>query len=333
MGVICFSSLKGGVGKTTLSVSIAHAYSKRSCKTVLIDLDPSAHATRFFAAELGSPRAALAQLFLSPGREHPETELSPFVVPVRPYLELIPGGEELRHFLWGSGSKVFAHALPQLIRELGTVFDHVIIDTPPEFNVLTRNAIASSDLVVVPVDPSRMSVDSLEGLVRSAQHIRGPMWSIARTMVNRKATRVNKLALAEIDNRVAARATGSLQSEDEVEEFDASFSDPEAFLELLRQTERTTESVEAVLPKEAPVVEDPIYLLDGLTYRTEEQNRLSFMNKTAFDLKRTERLSEQYLNLAKELEDLLSLKGERAFPLESEGAMASSEQDLSALTD
>ena len=38
MGVVCFSSLKGGVGKTTVSLNVASAFAARGCETLLIDL-------------------------------------------------------------------------------------------------------------------------------------------------------------------------------------------------------------------------------------------------------------------------------------------------------
>ena len=69
MGVICFASLKGGVGKTSLSLNTAGAFAKRGCETLLIDLDPSGHSSRYFQAKslrkttpMESP---LARLFLS----------------------------------------------------------------------------------------------------------------------------------------------------------------------------------------------------------------------------------------------------------------------------
>ena len=50
MGVICFASLKGGVGKTSAAVNTAHAFATAGCETVLVDLDPSCNASLFFRA-------------------------------------------------------------------------------------------------------------------------------------------------------------------------------------------------------------------------------------------------------------------------------------------
>ncbi|HQH27456.1 MAG TPA: hypothetical protein PLP17_08680, partial [Oligoflexia bacterium] len=50
----------------------------------------------------------------------------------------------------------------------------------------------------------------------------------------------------------------------------------------------------------------PIYLLNSVVYRTEDQNKLTFLGKTAFDLRATAKLAEQYLGVARELEQILS---------------------------
>ena len=56
--------------------------------------------------------------------------------------------------------------------------------------------------------------------------------------------------------------------------------------------------------------QSPIYLLNSFINRTEQQNRLSFLNKTAFDGRDTGALSLQYAHLAKEIEDLISVVSE-----------------------
>jgi len=48
MSIVCFASLKGGVGKTTLALNVSAAFAERGCKTLIIDLDPTAHSTRLF---------------------------------------------------------------------------------------------------------------------------------------------------------------------------------------------------------------------------------------------------------------------------------------------
>ena len=69
MGIICFTSLKGGVGKTSLSSNVAHAFTQRGATTLLIDLDPTGHATRLFRTpsekDIADIESPLARFLLS----------------------------------------------------------------------------------------------------------------------------------------------------------------------------------------------------------------------------------------------------------------------------
>lgn len=330
MSVIGFSSLKGGVGKTSLSVNVAHGFTRRGCRTLLIDLDPSGHTSRFF--KIGVPErfpaweAPLARLFLAESQSQgsrdnddwtlPESGVEGLTVPVRNDLDLIPGGEELRHFLWGKGHQAFARKFPVLVEELKNNYDHIVFDTPPDFNCLTRNALAVSDVVVVPVDGSEMSIHSLESLILSAQHIRKPMLSIVRTMVNKQARRTKGLSNARLQEKLSLHgaATG-YRDEGGVLEYD--IEDPVEFMTMLQDWERTNRKGQTANGKD----DRPIYLLRSLVYRTEQQNQLSFVGRTAFDTRATAGLAEQYLGVARELELILSAR-ENEPELESDQAEA-----------
>ena len=367
MSIFCFSSLKGGVGKTSLSVNVAHAFARRGCRTLIVDLDPSAHASRLFLAHhkvrgsgatggwsiaaaqfVGADarrnsssqpnRAPLAHLLMT--RATPEElateqlpeqllsdetcelsaldsnstadssgpndsavnvsamdsnteQASQFVVSVRENLDLLPGSGELRHFLWGRGAKAFATMFGGFLSEMRGHYDYIIIDTPPDFNVLTRNAIAHADLVVVPVDSSEMSINSLEELYFAARHLKGPVWSIARTMVNRGSTRVQQFSTHSLESRLPLERCNL----DDAGHVAADLTDAKSFMSLLRN--RQSKAVDA---------EDcrRLFLLHAFIPRTDHHNRLSFLGKTAFDTGATADLSEHYLSAARELEDIIS---------------------------
>lgn len=318
MSVICFAALKGGVGKTTLSINVAHAFARRGCRTVLIDLDPSAHATAIF--KLGSRtdyllsdrppaavkiEASLARLFLSRDLSNNQgfqpSALQSAVYNLRPYFDLIPSGPELRHMLWGRGAKAFATFFPSLIEDLRTEYDHIVIDTPPDFNILTRNAIAAADLAVVPVDSSEMSINSLEEIIESSQHIKGPVWAIARTMVSRQAKTVHELSQEQLQSRFEIRDP---QEEDGEELLSSGIEDAQTFINMLYSHEQRASSIGR--SENTTADRSPIYLLHAMVSRTEQQNKLTFLGRTAFDSRATGKLADQYLSLAKELEDVIA---------------------------
>jgi chromosome partitioning protein len=308
MGVICFSSLKGGVGKTTLSLNVAAAYAERGGETLLIDLDPSAHTTRFFLRGESLPESPLARLLLSSNFSQSDSLIDVSVKKkihllkeVRNRLVLLPGGAELRHFLWGKGANTFKLLFAKLIHELKPSFDYIVIDTPPDFSVLVRNAIASSDLVVVPVDGSAMSIDCLNQLVTDAAHIRGPEWCIIRSMVSKQASRLRKISERRIKENLSVR---EFSEDDDLDQSDDMIDSEDGFISFVDKTapEAKNESSESA---------SPIYLLDSMVFRSEEQNKLSFAAKTAFENKSTGHLAKQYKKVAREIDALLMVTEEQ----------------------
>lgn len=314
MSVICFSSLKGGVGKTSLSVNVAHAFAARGCETLLIDLDPTSHTTRLFfrdrKIENDEPNG-LVKTLLSFSRQQPTggilgiLELASalgirLTAEVREQLSLIPGGDELRYLLWGNGGKAFASLFPRLVKELQGSFDQIVIDTPPDFNVLTRNALACADLAVVPLDSSAMSIDCLDQLLDAAAHLKGPQWAVVRTLVDRRSRKVQELSQARLKSTVGVEL-----SEKDKARAAAQKSKPEAAKKAPAKVEHAEIDLGAA--------DSPVYLLRSLIHRTEIQNRLSFVGQTSFDLAFARGLADEYLAVARELEDVITAVEESSF--------------------
>jgi cellulose biosynthesis protein BcsQ len=308
MSVIAFASLKGGVGKTSLSVNIAHAFAYRGCMTLLIDLDPSAHATRLFhtrdSAHLFPGESPLARMLLKKkSAETSQQNNAPFVVSVRKLLELLPGGKELRYFVPAQGAKFFAKRFPLLLNELKTHFDHIVIDTPPEFNILTRTAAACANIVVAPVDASEMGIHSVEELLDCSKHLKRPAWALVRTMVNSKAGRTRVLSHSRLEANLIL--TRSREPEDDAQDglltVQNNVADNQTFMKMFQGWTPANGADETHRENARSV-----YLLDAAVHRTEAQNQLSFLSRTAFDSKKTVALARQYLAVAREIEDILS---------------------------
>lgn len=320
MGVICFTSLKGGVGKTSLSVNVAHAFAERGCEVLIIDCDPSAHASRLLLGDLSADDSLarfLASLDLdsfSKGRVS-LTELAAarglqLFTRVREGLYLTRASHELRHFSWGQAARVFRRAFPVLMAELLNDFDYVIIDTNPEFNVVLRNCLAVADLAVVPVDACEMSIHSLEELLSITSHIKRPTWAIARTMVNQQASRLRALSDERLKRNISphAIAAGSREWSEDGEEF---MGGADEFLRDVRKRSGGRNGVEhGESGRSASAGIDstsPVFLLNSFIPRSEFQNRLSFLGRTSFDRRDTARLAVAYSQVARELEYLLTM--------------------------
>ena len=102
---------------------------------------------------------------------------------------------------------------------------------------------------------------------------------------------------------------------------DEDIEEASQFIQLLRKREsvngvagaKTENGVGGHEPSErraeepAATNQEPIYLLNSMIYRTEQQNRLTFTGRTAFDDRSTAKLAEQYLGVARELEEIITL--------------------------
>lgn len=157
---IAIYSLKGGVGKTTLSVNLAWASAMLSSRrTLLWDLDPQGGASWLMNVETGSRDGARAVF----SREIEAQRL--ICSTAYPQLDLLAADPSLRgldRLFFDLGKR---RRLQRLIEGLGGRYDRVVLDCPPGLTETSEQVLRAADIVVVPVVPSPLAERALHEVV------------------------------------------------------------------------------------------------------------------------------------------------------------------------
>ena len=195
MDIISIINYKGGVGKTTLTTNIAGDLAQLGYKVLMIDLDPQASLTfsflkpdewkkkvadkhtikNWFSDSKKIRTERFEDLIITPHKVKDSLKNKGKLDLVSSHLELINVDLELATKLGGANMtqvkeqfiKVHHRLLDGINQLPDDAYDIILIDCPPNFNIVTKNAIVASDYILIPAKPDYLSTMGIDYLKNS----------------------------------------------------------------------------------------------------------------------------------------------------------------------
>ncbi len=166
--VISIANQKGGVGKTTTAVNLAASLAVSEKRTLLIDCDPQGNTTSALGFPKDPARRTLYQTLIL-GEPIERVAIDAKIQ----RLELIPADKNLV----GATVELVSmedreYKLKTALQGIRGKYDYILIDCPPSLDLLTLNALAASDSVLVPIQCEYLALEGVSELLDTLMRLR-----------------------------------------------------------------------------------------------------------------------------------------------------------------
>ena len=185
---IAVSNEKGGVAKTTTTISLGAALAEIGEKVLLIDLDPQANLTLAAGLETGDVTTSASNILIEAtpllDTIH-ETEIENVdIIPAHPNIESAEQFLPMRTNYTATMRRAIAQAFP-------LPYDYILLDCPPFLGAITHNALSAANLLVIPTQAEFFSAYALRnmmGMIRRVRQDSNPdlAYRILITMLDRR---------------------------------------------------------------------------------------------------------------------------------------------------
>ena len=165
--IVAVANQKGGVGKTTTAISLGATLAAYEHPTLLVDIDPQSNSTSGLGIDRHSQRATTYQLLTGAAGPAEAVVATEF-----PHLSVIPSTPDLAGAeieLVGMVGREFR--LRDALRHIDG-YRFIVIDCPPSLGLLTINALAAADALLIPIQCEYFALEGVSELMRTMDEVR-----------------------------------------------------------------------------------------------------------------------------------------------------------------
>ena len=166
--IISVVNQKGGVGKTTTAVNLAAGLGKLGKRTLLIDIDPQGNSTSGYGVNKRSVAVSVYHVLTGTAKLASATIKTPFE-----NVSVVPSGIDL------AGAEIEMieldnreYILKNAIAPVFSQYDFILLDCPPSLGLITLNALAASDTVLVPIQCEYYALEGLSQLMSTVRLVK-----------------------------------------------------------------------------------------------------------------------------------------------------------------